>query len=214
VLVVGLAVATAGCSGFGSVSTTAEGASPITSASPANGATKPSATASPSARTSASPDPSSVEFETDQVSFEYPVGWHTRRGTLNPGGNETIVFVGPSELPSECAESAQGGVCHTWPITTVGPNGALFAWRWFGRPGQQPPVGGDTTTLDGRAATVTKGAANDACAAIGGDESIVITVPPLAGAIGWFQVEACVDGPDRSPGESAFEAMLASASLR
>jgi hypothetical protein len=225
-LIAGLGVALVGCSGSGSGATAARdigsvsappsdagatNAPPAASGSPAAG---PESQAAGSPRGSERPDPSAVEFRTDQISFEYPAGWHTRKGTPNPGGNESIVFVGPTELPSACIENAQGGACQSWPVTMLGPNGALFAWRWFGRPGLEPPLGGDPTTVGGRAATVRKGSANPECQAIGGDESIDVTVARTDGSNGWYAAEACLVGPDRTPGEAAFDAMLASAEFK
>ncbi len=96
----------------------------------------------------------------------------------------------------------------------LGPNGVVFAWRWFGRPGLEPPAGGDSTTVGGHAARISKGSADPECVAVGGDESIDVTVLPIGGASGWYAAEACLAGPDRTPGESAFEAMLASAQIK
>jgi len=186
----------------------------ITPASAAPRARGSAATPSPTTAAGGSISSFAVEFGNADVSFAYPAGWHVRRGGLNPGGNESIVFVAPSDLPSECVESAQGGACYGWPVTTVGPNGAIFAWRWFGRPGMQPPTVGDPTTVGGHPAAITKGPSNEGCLAIGGDESIDVTVQPIDGARGWFAIEACLAGPDHGPAESAFEAMLASAQLR
>ena len=209
----GLGVALAACSGSGSGPTAAQDAGP-SSAPPSEAAAAPESPAPASPRASVGPDPSALEFHADQVSFEYPVGWHTRKGTLNPGGNESIVFVGPTELPSDCVENAQGGICQSWPVMRLGPNGAVFAWRWFGRPGLEPPAVGDSTTVGGHAARVSKGSADPECVAVGGDESIDVTVLPIGGASGWFAAEACLAGPDRTPGESAFEAMVASAQIK
>jgi hypothetical protein len=184
-------------------------------ASTATARTGEAATPTPTTVSSDVSSPSfSVAFGSGDLSFTYPTGWHTRRGSLNPGGNEPIVYVGPTELPSDCVESSQGGLCRSWPVMSLGPNGALFAWRWFGRPGLVPPADGDPTTVGGHAALVTKGSASQDCATIGGDESISVTVLPTGGSTGWYAAEACLAGPDRTPGESAFEAMLASAQIK
>ena len=186
--------------------------SPAPTASAGTGA---AATPTPTTASGDVSSPSfSVAFGGGDLSFTYPAGWHTRKGSLNPGGNEPIVYIGPTELPSDCVENGQGGVCQSWPVMRLGPNGAVFAWRWFGRPGLVPPAGGDSTTVGGHAARVSKGSATPECVAIGGDESIDVTVLPIGGVTGWYAAEACLAGPDRTPGEAAFEAMLASAQIK
>jgi hypothetical protein len=158
--------------------------------------------------------PTTQRFEGFGISFAYPSGWYARQGTIVPSGDETIAFVSPAALPSDCVENAQGGVCYGWPVTTLQPGGIVVAWRAHGMPRSKPPKGGDPTMVDGQSARISRGPAGQGCKAIGGDESISVAVPPAAGEMGWLGIEACLAGPDHSAGETAFAAMLASAKLK
>ncbi len=152
-------------------------------------------------------------FEDDRLSFGYPVGWAARPGSINPSGNVTIVFVGSAALPSDCVETADGGVCHPWPVMILKPGQIVVAWRDHGMPGSRPPAGGEATTVAGRPATIDRGPADEACAAIGGDGSIAVAVPKAPGQVGWIGVDACVAGPGTDALEVTFAAMLASAAI-
>jgi hypothetical protein len=152
-------------------------------------------------------------FGDDRVAFSYPVGWAARPGTNNPSGNVTIVFVGSTALPNDCVETANGGVCYSWPVMTLEPGEIVVAWRAHGMPGSTPPTGGEATTVGGRPATIDRGPADKACAAIGGDRSIAVAVPKAQGQVGWNGIDACLVGPGDDALEATFAAILASATI-
>jgi hypothetical protein len=190
----------------------------------AAGAPPSSAPAStgPASRESTGPtDPSGTSGASDQVArhlaiaagtatFDIPAGWHTRQGTINPGGNWTVVFVSPQVLPGECTQGAQEGVCYAWPVTRLVPGGTVVAWRMYGRPGSQPPPGGDPMAISGRPARISYQAAEPACAAIGGDESVAVVMAARPGESAWTEIDACQAGPDHRAAEAAFRQLLAS----
>jgi len=184
---------------------------------PLAGSTSPGGSAStstPGSAGSASPSTSAMQrFEDDRVAFGYPVGWAARPGSINPSGNVTIVFVGSTALPSDCAETANGGVCYPWPVMTLKPGEIVVAWRDHGMPGSTPPMGGEATTVGRRAATIIRGPADKACAAIGGKGSIAVAVPKAPGQVGWTGIDACLVGPGDDALEATFAAMLASATI-
>ncbi len=152
-------------------------------------------------------------FEDDRVAFGYPAGWDARPGAINPSGNVTIVFVGSTALPSDCVEAANGGVCYPWPVMTLKPGEIVVAWRAHGMPGSKPPTGGGPTSVGGRPATIERGPADKACAAIGGDGSIAVAVPKPPSQVGWIGIDACLGGPGTEAFEATFDAMLASATI-
>jgi hypothetical protein len=142
--------------------------------------------------------------------FDYPADWHTRQGILNPSGNWTEVYVSPQPLPSECRESALGGVCGAWPIMRLSPDGLVLAWRNHGNPGSAPPVGGQPLSIGGRSARLMRASADEGCTAIGGDESIEVVILPTGRETAWSSVDACLAGPDHGPAEAALSALEAS----
>ena len=147
----------------------------------------------------------------DLIAFDYPSGWHERAGGIVPSGNWPIVFVGPADLPSECTTNADGsGECRPWPVIHLAPGGVVVAWRFVGLPGDRPPTGGTPIVVGGLSAFRTKGPADSGCAAIGGDESIDVTVPAIPGHYYWYAADACLAGPDRAEDEAAFAAIVTS----
>jgi len=154
------------------------------------------------------------------VSFDYPAGWHARVAEcIDPSGNFPIAFVGSADLPSECSSNpggvaASGGavfVVTPWPVTELAPGGVVVAWRFVGMDGAGPPSGGGASILvGGRSAFRTSGPADPDCAAIGGDESIDLSVPAMSGENHGFTADACLAGPDLVDNERAFSAILAS----
>jgi hypothetical protein len=146
--------------------------------------------------------------------FDIPAGWHARPGTINPGGNWTVVFVSPQVLPGECTQGVLEGVCYAWPVTRLVPGGTVIAWRMYGRPGSLPPAGGKPIAVGGRPARIAYRAAEPRCAAIGGDVSAAVVMAARAGESAWTGIDACQAGPDHGPAEAAFRQMLASVTWR
>lgn len=144
------------------------------------------------------------------VGLDVPASWHVRPGMLNPGGDVTFVYLSPIDVPSECQNTSQGGACLSWPVVQLPPGGIVVAVRQHGRPGSQPPAGGEPITVGGQPARRIRGLADEACRAIGGTESIDVVVPSITGSTGWIGLDGCLAGPDVATAEAAFAAMVTS----
>lgn len=142
-----------------------------------------------------------------------PAGWHTRRGLPNPGGNFAFVYLSPASLPSDCRGTAFGGVCSSWPRMTLDPGGIVVAVRFNGMPGSRAPAGGDPTMVAGLPARRSSGSANQACAAIGGSQSITVVLPSVPDASGWMAIDGCIAGPDVATADEELDAILASVTI-
>jgi hypothetical protein len=145
------------------------------------------------------------------LGLDIPAGWHQRAGSLNPGGNVTFLFVGPDDLPSDCQETAQGGSCFGWPMLQLPPRGIVVAVRFYGRPGFDPPSGGDAISVAGLAAHRIAGAADGPCRGIGGTNLVEVWLPTFAGANGIYSIDACTSG--QGADADVFAAILASVSF-
>jgi hypothetical protein len=143
------------------------------------------------------------------ITLEAPADWNVRRGLINPSGNETLAYLGPTALPSECEQNAQGGVCQAWPIMELGPGGIVVAVREYGMPGSKPPEGGDPVTVGGIAARRISGPADEGCRAVGGSESIEIVLPVVPGT-NWMTVDACLAGMDTTAAKASFHTIVSS----
>ena len=77
------------------------------------------------------------------VGLDVPASWHVRPGLPNPSGNVAFVYLSPYEVPSECQDTSQGGVCHAWPLVQLPLGGIVVAVRLHGMPGSRPPADGE-----------------------------------------------------------------------
>jgi hypothetical protein len=145
------------------------------------------------------------------LGLEIPAGWHQRPGSLNPGGDETFLFMAPTDFASDCTETAQGGSCFIWPMEQLAPGGIVVAVRFHGRPGFEPPAGGDPITVAGLAARRFAGPADGACRGIGGTDLVEVWLPAFAGGNGIYSIDACSSG--QAAGTAEFAAILASVSF-
>jgi hypothetical protein len=147
------------------------------------------------------------------IGLDAPASWHVRAGSLNPSGNVTFAYLSPVEIPSECQDSGQGGVCQPWPIVQLTPGGIVVAVRLHGLPGSRPPAGGDPMTVAGLAARRLTGPADAGCRAIGGSDLTEIVLPAVPGTNGWVSLDACLAGGDGEAADAAFSTIVGSATI-
>jgi hypothetical protein len=181
----------------------------------ATGPTAAPGSATPSAGPGGSPAGSPAGTQhvvAGPLALDIPASWHVRAGQLNPSGNVSLAFLAPIELPAECQAAAGGGaICHPWPIVGLHPGGILVAVRLHGMPGSHPPAGGDPIVVAGQSARRISGPADQGCLAIGGLESVDVILP--GDTSGWLGIDACVAGPDVTPAEADFAAILATVAM-
>ena len=91
------------------------------------------------------------------VGLDVPASWHVRPGLPNPSGNVAFVYLSPYEVPSECQDTSQGGVCHAWPLVQLPLGGIVVAVRLHGMPGSRPPTDGEPIAVGGRRADRIRG---------------------------------------------------------
>jgi hypothetical protein len=146
------------------------------------------------------------------LAMHIPSSWHQRPGSLNPSGDEPLLYLGPMELPSDCTVTAQGGTCAPWPMLNLGPGGMVVAVRLYGRPGSVPPSGGEAITVGGISARRIAEPADAQCQAIGGSQLIQIVLPSVPGTNGWVSVDACLAGGDAAATE-VFNTIISSIAI-
>jgi hypothetical protein len=164
--------------------------------------------------------PTSVSDAASGISFERPSDWQwSQPNHHDPITDGPLLYLGTDPLLPECAvapgasphpANEQGRACD-WPLSTLSPGGVLVTWS-TSRILHPIPTGGDITVNGGTTRSDIE--RPGACAAIGGDETIVVVVPmgqptPLSNV----DVIACLRGPDVTTGEAQLLALLASASV-
>jgi hypothetical protein len=194
----------------------AAGCASAPSAAPESATSATTASATPASTASATPAATGSETQhvaAGPVGLDAPANWHVRPGSLNPSGNVTFVYLSIAELPSDCQDTPQGGVCYPWPVVQLAPGGIVVAVRLHGMPGSQPPAGGDPLTVGGHPARRLNGSADEACRAIGGSVLTEIVLPASPGRTGWMSLDACLAEGDVSAADAAFSAILASVTM-
>jgi hypothetical protein len=181
----------------------------------------PARTSAPTAAPTSSPVPSHAPAQSPvdatsvrrvvagAISLDIPGPWHDRQPGLNPSGNETFLFAGPTDLPSECAPTAQGTACAAWPVMHLRPDELVVAVRFYGQPGFKPPVGGLPVTVGVLGARRVEGTADGACRSIDGTRLVEVWLPAFAGSNGFYSIDACISG-DGAAAANTFAAILAS----
>jgi hypothetical protein len=141
------------------------------------------------------------------VTLTYPSTWQSTREPLWSLDRMAIATIGPPPVPT-CANWASCGV---WPAMTLAPGGIIVSvwnrgpadWTFAGAAGQPMKIGG-------RDAKLTTAAADTACAAIGGDQSMTAVLPDDPAGQNFVEFDACLRGPDTGPNEAVFRTFLAS----
>jgi hypothetical protein len=200
-LLVGVALVGAGCSGAG--------ASAV--GTPAVGT--PAVGTSAEATAGGGPAPAMTQpVDAGPLMLDVPADWHVRPSFPNPSGDFAYAFLSTAELPSNCLETASGGVCHAWPAAPPDPAWIEVAVRLHGNPVSRPPAGGDPITVAGLPARRTSGPADQECLAIGGSRSIVVALEAAPDASGWLSIDACIAGDDAAAVDT-FDAIVATATV-
>ncbi|MBF6605899.1 MAG: hypothetical protein IVW53_10000 [Chloroflexi bacterium] len=140
--------------------------------------------------------------------IRYPANWQVAQYVVANSFFQAIAFLGPEPLPDPCIRSVGSISCTNWPPIRLPPNGIVVGlwsdsrpyWSFDPTAGQAVSVGGQPATFDVRTPA-------ERCASIGGDEQVVVTIP-MPVKWNWWEIDACLRGPDHASGESTVHGML------
>jgi hypothetical protein len=176
--VLGLALAIAGCA--------ADGASPI-----------PGFTTLPG---------QSVAF--GPITVRWPDGWRAVHYDVASSFYQALAFLSPEPLPDPCVRGPGSLACQNWPPAHLPANGIMVGLWSNSFPGWSfDPSAGEPIAPGGQPATFDIRGADEACRAAGGDEQIVATIP-MPVLWNWWELDACLSGPDHAAGERIVRQML------
>jgi hypothetical protein len=139
------------------------------------------------------------------LTFNYPATW--RSGTwrdITPLF-ELIVDLSTSTMRNPCTETAGGGSCG-YPMGELAPGGVLVSWNAYSNPVWHLPK--PNTVVAGRKAAETR-TRGGWCATLRGSQAITVLVP-RTGTGNWYQMDACLRGPDIAQHETELSSMLKS----
>jgi hypothetical protein len=153
-----------------------------------------------------------VLFDDSSLSFTHPAAWRDATFDVTPSFNFTwLVFLSTDAMRNPCTRDGNGQRCNAYPVDSLSPNGVIINWSHWGFLGWElDPSKGPVINVGGRRATVDRRGVRPGCRAIGGEEEIVVQVEGPGATSNWFEMSACLSGPDLAPAHAAIDAMLAS----
>lgn len=149
-------------------------------------------------------------FDGGGVSFRFPASWTAHQYVMPPSTIRSVfVYLSNDALHNPCQGTGSGMTC-AYPIDRLGADGVLVTWSENGSPAWTfksfREAAGRRTTIGGRPAKVLIGTSGRTCASIGADELIEVVVPN--GRYNWYEMDACIRGPNLGAAEAQVTAML------
>lgn len=142
------------------------------------------------------------------VAIRYPAGWQVAHYQVANSFYQSEAFLSTESMPDPCVRRANSTSCQSWPPVHLGQNGIIVGLWADSFPGWSfDPSAGQPVAVGGQAATFVIHEPDEACRAAGGDEQIAVTIP-RAEQWNWWELDACLSGPDLAAGERIVRDML------
>jgi hypothetical protein len=137
----------------------------------------------------------------------FPSDWTTTRQPVWTTERFAIATIGPGQVTT-CANWT---TCGEWPAMTL-PQNRLIVSIWSqGLEGWTlETTAGTPITIAGQAAKLAVSPSDPGCAAIGGEESMIAVVTGAFGPPNFYEIDACLRGPDLAANEKVVRSILAS----
>lgn len=146
-------------------------------------------------------------FSSGGVSFSFPGSWTPYRYEWPPSTLRSVfAYLSNEALHDPCQPIGSSTTCGQ-PIDRLGPGGVLVTWTENGNPGWHfKQAAGKPTTVGYRSAKLRVVQSRTACGSIDADELIDVVIPN--GRYNWWEMAACIRGPDIPTTEAQVRAML------
>lgn len=148
-------------------------------------------------------------FDSGGVSFSFPGSWTPYRYEWLSTVRSVIVYLSNEALHDPCEPSGSSTTCGQ-PIDRLGAGGVLVSWTENGNPAWNfktfEQAEGRRTRVGGRPAKLLVQTSGRTCGAIDADELIEVVIPN--GRYNWYEMDACIRGPDVAKAEAQVTAML------
>jgi hypothetical protein len=167
--------------------------------------------------------PQLTRYSGEGLAFTHPAAWKPHSYENRSSFSRSIVYLSTQRLHPPCVRSnvtigtgPETGTLITcgWPLDHLAPNSVLVEWSQHGTPtwrlDQEP---GARRTIAGRAAKLHTARPGD-CKTIGAEETITAYIPRLDLASNWYQMRACLRGPDLDKAQAQVRQLLTTTSLR
>ncbi len=155
-------------------------------------------------------------FASHGFSFRYPASWRTRTFGLSSSFSSPLVYLSNEPMHHPCVHHHFGhgetSVRCSRPLDRLGPGGVLVSWTENGSPtwkfadakGRPLMVGGDPAKL---------GTSLEGCPGLGAARGLDLVVKRTGAESNWYELRACMAGPDPAPNEEAVRALITSTRL-
>jgi photosystem II stability/assembly factor-like uncharacterized protein len=160
-----------------------------------------------------------ARYEDGTLHFAYPAAWRPQKYAYESNFAHLVTYLSPQNLHDPCTRTAGASasgptltITCGWPTDALPAGGVLLGWWEKGFPGWQlSQASGDATVIGGLPAKIDVARPGD-CKAIGADETLTATIaiPPKAN---YYQLVACLRGPNVSAAESQVRALLRTTTL-
>lgn|ERR1700678_702229 len=155
-------------------------------------------------------------FSAMKLSFSYPASWRSGTWTNDVSSfSASIVFLSTSPMTAPCTATRSPGRITTscgYPVRGVQAGGIVVSWSVNGFPTVAHAPKGNATVA-GLPALETRSKPGW-CVTLGGSEAITVKIWPSASAGGWYEMDACLRGPDLAQHRTEISAMLKSVRVR
>jgi hypothetical protein len=148
-------------------------------------------------------------FDGGGVSFLFPASWTPYRYRSLSTMRSVIVYLSNETLHDPCEPRGSSTTCGQ-PIDRLGAGGVLVTWTQNGSPAWNfktfKQSEGRPTTVGGRPAKLLVETSGRTCGSIDAEELIEVVIPN--GRYNWYEMDACIGGPDVTTAEAQVKAML------
>jgi hypothetical protein len=154
-------------------------------------------------------------FHDGGVSFRFPASWTPHRYRWLSTMRSVIVYLSNQAMHDPCEPSGGSTTCGQ-PIDRLGSGRVLVTWTENGNPAWNfktfKQSEGRLVTVGGRPAKLLVETSGRPCGSIDADELIEVVIPN--GRYNWYEMDACIRGPDVTTAESQVRAMLHTVQFR
>jgi hypothetical protein len=158
----------------------------------------------------ATPTPATSAFTSDDLSFNYPAGWNVATFESLARLTNAVVYLSTEQLTDPCQQTPNAVICDGKLIPGLQPDGVILDWsRWTAPNYTFDASAGTLIDVGGRRATVENQDAADLCRGFGGERQRMVIVEVPDDQRSFYEMTACMRGPDFTSTEADVDALLA-----
>jgi hypothetical protein len=152
------------------------------------------------------------------LTFSYPASWMPRKYEVVSSFSSAIVYLSNQPLHDPCTRSriaAGESITCGHPLTHLDPDGILVEWSRHGFPGWNLSLApGTPQRIAGRPSRHAIRRPGDCAIQIDGADETIVAFISRPVTHNWYQLLACLRGPNLASSEAQVRELLATTTLR